>query len=800
MSRKLIILSVVACVVALQALPARAELEEVIVTARKRQESLLKVPVIQSVLTAKDLEQSATNDLFAVATHVTGLQLGTGVNATGTQLSLRGIGTTAVNQTMDQSTSLNIDGLSLTQGLAYSAGMFDVAQVEVLKGPQSLFYGKNSPAGVISLRSADPTDKTEVIVRGAYETEAKEKVGELIVSGPVTSALKLRLAARYSDMEGYFRNVAQVLPNLGSLNPTDRTFPDSNELILRGTALLSLGDNYTARLKVNHTHYKEDGTDTPLDVNFCPDGTGGVSPTNIPFIGGNDCKLDNRFAAPLGDPAAFPAAPHGAKPFEDLSQTFGSLDQDFKLAPGLTLTSVTGFYSNSLQSLHLASTTGTVAVILGDYDFYNHQVSEELRLTSDYANSPVNFMLGGYYQRNTMMNKLAVDTNQALGLPLGPVLLAAQHYVFARASSLFGQLIWNITDKIELAGGARWTDETRNHEQYNLNLAQGPLGRTALIDPRINSDNLSPEVSLTYKPTDDFTVFGSYKKGFKSGSFNSSTFIGATTKASFNDEEVTGGEVGIKARLLDRQLLLNLAGYHYRYEDLQVGALELQQLPAGGGVTYNLRTINAAAAKVDGVDFDATFSPSAIRGLSLFGAVNYNRARYGSFPNAPCGNGQTAAQGCDQLLSASTGRFTAQDLSGRPLVKAPDWSANFSTDYDMPLANDLTLALGANVTYSSKYSTVLIDTPGFEQKAYSMFGANAALKGRDDAWEIALIGKNLANKYVASWCTNSNLQNATILGGQTSGGATSGPAGGDEGACSVQRGRELWLRLMVRIR
>jgi iron complex outermembrane receptor protein len=780
-------------VVLLQALPAWAQLEEITVTARKREESILQVPVIQSVLTAKELEQTATNDLFAVATHVPGLQLGTGVNATGVQLSIRGIGTTALNQTIDQSTSLNLDGLSLTQGLAYSSGMFDVAQVEVLKGPQSLFYGKNSPAGVISLRSADPTDEKEIILRGGYETEGRQKTGDIIVSGPVAPVLKVRLAAHYSNMEGYFLNDAQVLPNLGSRDPTDRRFPDSEEFFLRGTALLTLGDDYTARLKINRTHYSENGTDTTLDVTYCPDGTGAVPPTGIPFIGGNNCKLDNHFQAPWGDPAAFPAAPHDAVPFENMDQTYGTIDQNYKITPELTLTSVTGLYNASMQSLHLASTTGRAAVIMGDYDFYNRQGSQELRLTSDFGKeSPVNFMLGAYYQHNAIMNRLAVDDNTTLGLP--PVLLAVRHFVFANATSGFGQVLWNITDQLELAGGARWTHEARSHEQDNLNAGQGPLGPTVLIDPRISSSNTSPEASLTYKPTDDFTVFGSFKQGYKSGSFNSSTFIGPTTKASFNDERAKGGEM----RLLDRQLQLDLAGYHYRYANLQVGALELTQLPAGGGVTYNLRTINAASAQVDGADFDATFAPRAISGLTLFGAANYNRARYISFPNAPCGNGQTVAQGCNQLQSDSTGLYTAQNLSGRPLVNAPLWSGTVGADYDMPAGNDMRLTVGGDATFTSGYSTVLINMPGFMQSGYAKFGANATLKGRNDAWEVALIGKNLANKYIASWCSNSNLQNATILGGQISGGTVQGPAGGDEAACSVQRGREVWLRFTIR--
>jgi outer membrane receptor protein involved in Fe transport len=800
LNKKHVLLSVAAVGVVLQVLPASARVEEIIVTARKRKESVLNVPVVETVITQKALEQSGTNDLYAITKHVTGVLLGEAVNAAGSQISIRGVGTTALNQTIDQSTSLNLDGLSLTQGLAYSAGMFDVGQVEVLKGPQSLFYGKNSPAGVISLRSADPTDRTEIILRGGYETGAEEKVGEAVLSGPITSNLKGRLAAHYSTMEGYFNNVAQVIPGLGARNPDPR-FPKKDEFIIRGTALFDIGDNYTARMKFTHTAYKEDGTDTSLDVTYCPDGTVGVAPTYIPFQQGDDCKLDNNFRAPWGDPSAFPLAPNNAVPFARIYQDFGTLEQNLKVAPELTLTSVTTLYNNKLRSMHLASTTNVTIPILAAYDFSTHQVSQELRLTSDYSTA-LNFMLGGYYQSSRTMNKIDVFNNQALAgyyfLFGFPRLLGVQHYINQESISVFGQGRWKITPDVELAAGGRWTHEKRDHTQYNFGPLQGPVGPTALIDPHISSNNFAPEVSVTYKPTTDLTLFASFKEGYKSGSFNSSTFINSTTKASFNDEKVIGGEGGVKALLFDRHLNVNLAGYHYHYKNLQVGALELQQLPAGQGVTYSLRTINAASANVDGVDFDVTWTPANVEGLSLFTAVNYNKARYDKFTNAPCGNGQTIAQGCNQLLSNATGLYTAQNLSGRPLVKAPEWMLNFGFDYDTPIGNDMSLTLGTSVNYSSKYATALVETQGLEQSAYAQIGANIGLKGPNDKWELALIGKNLTDKYVSSWCINSNIQNGTVLGGQIAGGPAQGPAGGDETVCSVQRGREIWFRVTLR--
>jgi iron complex outermembrane receptor protein len=151
--------------------PVRWELEEVIVSARKRDESILKVPVIETVISEESLSKTNSDDVYAVTNFVPGFLIGSGIVSQGPLVSFRGIGTTANNATVDQSVSLNIDGQQFSQGMAYGMAMFDTKQIEVLKGPQALFFGKNSPAGVISIRSADPTDKFEVIARVGYESD-----------------------------------------------------------------------------------------------------------------------------------------------------------------------------------------------------------------------------------------------------------------------------------------------------------------------------------------------------------------------------------------------------------------------------------------------------------------------------------------------------------------------------------------------------------------------------------------------------------------------------------------------------
>ena len=151
-----------------QAALQAAQLGEVIVTARKRQESILNVPVVVTALPQQTLERFQVQNMKDIATLVPGLTVGESVLSIGTQISIRGVGTSAFDPGIDQSVVLNIDGQQFSQGLAFGSGFFDMGQVEVLKGPQALFFGKSSPGGVISIRTADPTDKVEVVVRAMH--------------------------------------------------------------------------------------------------------------------------------------------------------------------------------------------------------------------------------------------------------------------------------------------------------------------------------------------------------------------------------------------------------------------------------------------------------------------------------------------------------------------------------------------------------------------------------------------------------------------------------------------------------
>jgi iron complex outermembrane receptor protein len=763
---------------------------EVVVTARKRNESILKVPVVVTAVTAQQLDNLQATEMTDLPKLVPGLIVGANVLSIGTQISLRGVGTSSSDPGVDQSVSLNIDGLSLGQGLAFQSGMFDLQQIEVLKGPQALFYGKSSPGGVISLRTADPTDKFEVTTRAGYDFEARQGRGELIVSGPLTDTLKGRFAGMYTRGDGYFKNTAEPLVSTGAVKPEDRE-PQPRSYIMRGTLLWNPDSQFRARLKVNAV--RDEAIDSELaQMTSCPQGIN-YAPVGIPFIGGSDnCKLDRDIAIVYMNPDNYPGIPHSGVPYLLNKQHYGTLELGYDITPQLSLTSTTADYR--LRSSSLINTTHTTfaAPALAVWNsFARRDFTEEVRLNSDFA-SPLNFTAGAFYQDGEIFDHVTVQGNKAY--PAGPGITLADVIktdgsttVDIKTYSVFAQLRWRILQQLELAAGARWTDEKRSEENFNY----ATQLFTPVATPEIKAKNTSPEVTLTYTPTDDLTLFGAYKRAFKSGSFSIATPTLPGADNSFGDEKVKGGELGVKSRLLDRHLIANFAVYDYEYLGLQVGAIE----PTPNGGVPIIRTVNAGSARTYGVDFDVAYNPETISGLSLNGSVNWNHGRYDSLSNVPCYSGQTIALGCTRVLNTATGLFTAQDLSGTRLIRAPDWQATAGFDYQIPLNGELTMVLSNSNQFSSRYVTFLaVGRPNQDnfQKSYVRSDVSVALRGAENRWEVALVGKNVGDKLVTGNCAPSNYSGGLIVN-PTTGGATS--TGIAEVGCYTDPGRSVWLRV-----
>jgi len=770
-----------------------SELEEITVTARKRTESILNVPVDVQALPASQLQTFQVTELTDLPTLVPGLNFGTSLLSIGTLVSIRGVGTASQDPGVDQSVSLNIDGLALGNGLAFNSGMFDIGSVEVLKGPQALFFGKESPGGVIALHTADPTDQFEMSVRAAYEFESVQPRAEFVVSGPVTDTLKLRLATMYDQEEGYFYNDAIAEPGTGAVAPAYDREPWGKESITRITALWDPTAEFSAKLKINEA-YDRYSFDDLLQFNSCPSGT---APINIPgvisfpdFIGGGEnCLLDRTTREVNLNPADFHGILNGGTPFLMTDQRYGTLELHYHPTASQDLSSTTAYYHVTSSSMVNPSDATYAGPFIGvNNRYYRHDFSEEIRDTSDF-NGPINYTLGALAEDGKFSDDVVVLGNQAytqFGLPA----IAADGVtpVSIKTRSVFGQLRWDIIDRLELAPGLRWTDEDRTESPYS-GVTGAPI---PVAEPSLHYNNTSPEVTLTYRPTDDLTVYGAYKQGFKSGSFSTATPPTPGENNSFGEEKVRGAEFGLKSRMFDRQLSLGVIPYFYRYEGLQVGVIS----PPVNGVPI-IQTLNAATAHVYGVDLDGAFRPASLDALQINGNAEFNHARYLDFTNAPCWGGQTIALGCNQQPVA--GVYTAQNLSGTPLIRAPNVTVNLGFTYTMPVMNDYKLEFSNNNSYTTRYVTDLaIDRPGNDNYQGSFAKIDAGLKLQDpsDFWDVALIAKNINNKVTSGNCASSAYKQGVIIP-NPSGTAAPSPFGYDAMTCFADPGREIWLRATV---
>jgi outer membrane receptor protein involved in Fe transport len=267
---------------------------------------------------------------------------------------------------------------------------------------------------------------------------------------------------------------------------------------------------------------------------------------------------------------------------------------------------------------------------------------------------------------------------------------------------------------------------------------QGRLPATGLENQAFN--NASPEATLRWEPTDDLTLYMAYKQGFKSGGFSNSAIYSTLTTdqladITFDPEKVRGFEGGVKARLFDDTVNVELEAYHYSFRNLQIDFFN--------SPTFAFITENAGGAKTDGAEIQVTWAPRQVQGLTLNASLAYNSAKYTHFI-APCYAGQRPSQGCNIF---NPGQVPKQELGGQPRALAPKFSGVIGADYEAPVGNGLKFGVSGNAVFKSNYRLGGFNNPADVQKGFATFDASLRFGDEADHWQIAVIGKNLTNKY-----------------------------------------------------
>lgn len=778
---------------------------DIVVTARRRSESLNRVPVVVSVIGTQQIANNNANDLSKIGELTPTVIIGAYKSNGGGSIAIRGISSPANQAGFEQAVSVAIDGVQTSDGRIAQLGIFDVQQVEVLKGPQALLFGKNNTAGVISIATADPTDRLEVSGRAAYEFVGDEVTTEAAVSGPLTDNFGARLAVRYRNLDGWLRNTARPIANpfyraatgapVGAvqLPGASDTRPGDEEVLARLTLKGQPGENFTFRAKSFYAQNTDAGPGTATqNIGPCTGATPRMYGIADPF---GDCVVDRRTT--IGDlPPAIAATMRGGSadgaPYGKLTVLTQAIDLGWTIG-NVSLDSTTGYNYTKYRFF-----SGLDQTTYSQLAFFNEQraeqFSQELRLTSD-LDGPFNFMAGGFYQSSRLYDNNDTKLND------GNYNAAANRFSTYEDLSVqtgntlsgFAQVQIRPLDTIEIAGGARYTRERKRFAKQNLygigtfntvNTVYPGSSRVGFLEGRFEDDNVSPEATVTWRPDSTKTLFVAYKTGFKSGGFGLTSPLQAGTRigdADFGSEKAKGFEAGAKGLFLDGRLRINLAAFAYKFTNLQVNTYD----PARVAYTIN----NAGEVRQRGGEAEINFSPISM--LNLHGAIAYTHNRFRNFVGQcygyafPTGTTRAIAVPPPNCSFVNATALTLQqDFGGRAPARSPDWAGNGGAELTIPLGGTK-IAVTGDAFYSDSYLAAETMAPSTRQDSFWRFNASARLAEIDDRWAVSVIGRNLSNKYYL-------LYAADRTGGASVPGAISEQRG------VVARGREVALQLSGR--
>ncbi len=744
----------------------RGGLNEIVVTARKREESLQDVPVAVTALDESVIQNRDVTSIEKIAAIAPGFNVGRASNGSGAQLTLRGIGSSSTSIGIEQSVAVVVDGAYYGQGRVINEGFFDLGRIELLKGPQALFFGKNATAGVISITTNDPGPEPEFLVRGSYEFQAEQYKVEAMGSVPLTDTLGFRLAARYSKMEGgYYTNIATPFdyttsdiadilaggdgnPITTVSTPAARDAPGEEEVLARATLKFEPTNNLTFTLKGNY-NWNTVNNNSWNYVAFACGRADGLSQLN-----GQPCARDfitRQNNIPLAVAPSVPFAKDDGSlynRYESASATLNAVfDSDY-----MQITSVTNYqWVNNKWSCACDFQSVPSSVWATENSTWR-AFSEEIRFLSN-LDGPINFMLGGLYQHTKReFQQQAVQANLYNSEAPDPSFVFLGNLktspTVGDTLAVFGQVVFEMTSNLELAAGARYTTEEKNstfsQPYVNPGLAfifrpvDDPDG-LGFVQANQSFSDVSPEVTLSWTVAPDILIYGAYKTAYKSGGFSNG---GINSKFSqdplgdltFAPETAEGFEAGIKSTVLDNQLRLNLTAYRYNYNDLQVDFFN--------SPIFAFQTLTADS-RSQGVEFEFQYAPYAVEGLNVYGSVAYTDAKYTDFPEGPCYAGQTIAEGCVQISEIAA----RQDLTGARLSVSPEWTGNLGVSYDRDISTNLKFGMNIDARYSDSYLASGFGNPLSRQDSYVTLDAGVRFGAADDRWQVAVIGKNLTNQF-----------------------------------------------------
>jgi iron complex outermembrane receptor protein len=741
---------------------AQGGIADIVVTARKTDENLQSVPVAVTALDSEALASRQVLEVTDLARTAPSLSISTGGTgpASIVYLAIRGQAQNSPNSLSDTSVGIYIDGVYVARPIVGNLGFLDMASAEVLRGPQGTLFGRNTTGGALNLTSNRPTEEYEGQLKVGFGNYGS-KVIEGIVNAPLSDDVGLRIAARYGDHNGYFKNNQIGYPQ-GSVD---------KDFILRSTLVVApTGSNLKATIIGEFVRYADDGNATAVAA---------INPgvLTLPAYGAFINSEFGRFATAAQLPAftaantkwtdTFSRPRTGDREIDTLQNNnrvdaiSGTLEWDGDAVNVKSITAYRKSFTNDSLDLHGFPTSvnpftpflpNATSAFVSTYN--NKQFSQELQLSGKAGN--LDWQTGVYYFKES-------GDEQSRAFVLGGVQSARTLSNYSSQSTgAFAQLNYNVTEALRITGGLRYTWDKRTINRRSTNnwrlpddlevCTVGPnSGKTAAAAPCTDPRKASFKypawtLGVDYRVSDQLFLYAKTSGASMSGGFNS-RFVPAPFTQQFDPEKVRDAEVGFKGDFLDRRLRTNLAVFYAKQSNVQriVNALV--------GTTLTQFVTNTGKVNAKGAELELTALP--VRSLELTGSLAYLDAGYVK-------GSRTENQGT--ALAP-----ILVDRSGEPVTQAPKWTANVGAtqtfevgfgelslhaDYAyissraLDAATARTLAQGGT---QAAINATAIGNAASIVKGYGLLNGRIALKIEEPNLEIAVWGRNLTNK---PWFTN----------------------------------------------
>ncbi|MDP4945767.1 TonB-dependent receptor [Alishewanella sp. SMS8] len=673
------------------------QLETITITAQRRSQSIQEVPISVATLSGEKFDSifSSGDDITALAIKVPGLYAESSNGRAAPRFYIRGLGNTDFDLAASQPVSIVMDDVVMENVILKSFPLFDVEQVEVIRGPQGTLFGRNTTAGIIKFDTVKPRQEFDAYVKTTAGT-----LGSAHFEGAVGGGLTDSLSARLSLLSQHRSNWI------------DNSFTGQND-VMGGY------DERAARLQFL---FESDAFDALLNVhNRNYDGTSTMFRKNILTQGSNE--LNNNYDR---DVVAYDGPGNNRQNYDAWGT---SLKVDVKLEE-MTLTSITALEKASGGGIgdidggnvNEAGDAAVADAVTEDQLNGLRQFTQEFRLASDTSNA-LSWQVGTYY----FDSSFAVNTVDGF--------FGATEVFHGNTSwALFGQATYQLTEKLTVTGGLRYTDDEKTFSvgQQNVDGFAVVLGIASeqQYDPiKVKDDQLGWELSANYRLTDTTSLFTRAAEGFRAQTIQGRDVAFEAPPSVAGAETITSFEVGTKSDLLDNTLRLNAALFYYVIDDIQLSAI--------GGETQGNQLINAD--KGTGYGFEVDFDYRVLKNLMLGGGFSYNKTELkdDNLTIAPCGSGQ-----CTVLDPVVNGLAL---INGNPFPQAPETILTLNARYDYPLESG-EIYVYADYQVQGDTNLFLYESAEFNSKNNNEAGLRVAYVNYKNSYEVGVFGRNITDQ------------------------------------------------------